>query len=149
MVLGLSRETEENFSLYLCTSYQLLHNNIITNWLLLTRHTYFTISGVGEESRNDLAGSSISESHRASRQVSARAAVSSEAWKGNNPLVWLLEAFSSLCCQNQGLSPCWLSAGGYLPLAIAFPHMTPQNMASCFFKASKGENLRVLARWVV
>lgn len=47
--------------------------------MLLTRHTYHLTISVGQEFMNGLPGPSVSESYKVLIQVSAKAAVSSEA----------------------------------------------------------------------
>lgn len=89
--------------------------------------------------RNDLPGPSVAELCKVLIQVSAKAAVSSEARMGKDPLLQWLAPLNDCAARIRAGVPFRLLAGGYPPLAIGFLHMAAHNMPSCFFSARDGE----------
>ena len=67
----------------------------------------------------------------------------------NDPLMLLLAAFNSLRGLIQGPSFMRAACWELFSSSNSFLFVVAHNMASCFFRVSKRENLRVLARWAV
>lgn len=92
---------------------------------------------MGQELKNDLVGPCVSESYKVPIQVSVNShrrlkwkmTHSCDCWQHSVPCAARIRAFV----------PCWLFAGGYLPLAIGFFHTAAHNMPPSFLTASKGE----------
>lgn len=129
------RETKD-FSLY----YLLLHNYITTNLELLIGCTHYLTVWVvrsPEMTWQDL----LFKYHRAS----TRAAVLSEVRMRKDLLMWLLTAFSPLCCQNQGLSSLLAVFWRLPPPCHWFSWYGSSQYGILLFQTSKEKNVRVLA----